>query len=201
MVLDLGAGKKGMLSLFKGLNIVTAGLDLLFDDLAKNKDVTYRVCGDAQHLPFKKNCIDFVISQWLLEHLPAPRLFLQETSRILRPKGSLLIVSNSLLCPFMLLNAVMPARIRDWLKKLLLPTEVEEDTFPTYYRANTRGQLARKTGRAGLKEAYFIYASDLSFFVFNRILFGLWLLLDRLTDQAFLKPMRMHFLAIYRKDG
>jgi hypothetical protein len=68
-----------------------------------------------------------------------------------------------------------------------------EDTFPTYHRANTRGQLIRKTRRTGLKEAYFIYASDLSFFIFNRILFGLWLLLVRLTDNAFWKPLRMHF--------
>jgi SAM-dependent methyltransferase len=201
ILLDLGAGKKGMSSLFQNRIGVSIGLDISHEDLLKNNTIGYRICGDAQNLPFKNDCFDFIVSQWLLEHLPFPQKFLRESSRILRPKGSLLIVSNSLLCPFMLLNAVMPARFRDWLKKLFLPSEVEEDTYPTYYRANTRGQLARKARRTGLKETYFIYASDLSFFVFNRILFGLWLLLDRLTDKAFLKPMRMHFLAIYRKDG
>jgi SAM-dependent methyltransferase len=200
MVLDPGAGKKGMLSLFKGRHIVTVGLDLSYEDLKENQNLTFRVCGDAQYLPFKSNCFDVIVSQWLLEHLSVPGLFIMESSRILRNHGNVLLVSNSLFCPLMFFNAIMPAKLRDWLKQQFLPREVEEDTFPTYYRANTHNQLKRKTRKAGLKELYFNCLSDLSFFVFNRVFFAFWLRFDQLTDNRVLKLFRMHIIGLYKKE-
>lgn len=198
-VLDVGAGNKGMLSLFTNRNNTIVGLDVCLEDLKQNDFLTLRVCGDAHYLPFKEDRFDFIVSQWLLEHLPHPRMFFRESARALRSKGLLLVVSNSFHCPLMLFNAVMPAWIRDRIKKALLPKEIEEDTYPTYYRANTRRRLRNLVGDAGLKEKAFFYASDLSFFIFNQALFAFWLMVDRLTEKELLKPLRMHFLGVYRK--
>lgn len=202
-VLDAGAGAKGMLQLFHERHLVTVGVDRSFQDLRSNTHLTYRVCADAQQLPFKRSCFDLVVSQWLLEHLPSPRSFYRETSRVLRGAGRLLVVSNSLFCPLMLFNAGMPAFLRDNVKKALLPKEVEEDTFPTFYRANTEALSNRISGDAGFEQESFVYANDLSFFVFNKLLFAVLLLWDRLTETRPLRPLRMHFIALYKKlpDG
>ena len=199
MVLDIGAGRKGMLSLFSERGITSIGLDMSYEDLQANEFLSLRVCGDAQELPFKAGSFDLVVSQWVLEHLPFPDLFIQEASRVLKHKGFFLLVSNSLFCPLMFFNAVMPRKLRDGIKKKLLPKEVEEDTFPTFYRANTQRRLRRLVRSTELKEKFFIYASDLSFFIFNRILFAFWLVVDRLTERKFLRPLRMHFLGLYEK--
>jgi ubiquinone/menaquinone biosynthesis C-methylase UbiE len=197
-ILDLGAGEKGMISLFINRNITVIGLDMSVEDLKNNTHLSHRICGDAHNLPFKKK-FDFVISQWLLEHLPHPHQFLYEAHRVMKNGGYLSLVSNSLYCPLMFFNAVMPAPIRDWIKKRLLPKEVDEDTFPTYYRANTRSSILNITEDVGLKEETFIYASDLSFFIFNRIIFGFWIIIDLLSEIKMLRPIRMHFLGLYRK--
>jgi SAM-dependent methyltransferase len=199
MVLDIGAGKKSMLSLFVGRGITAVGLDVCHEALKSNEFLSYRVVGDAQRLPFKAGAFDFIVSQWLLEHLPSPQFFFKEACRCLRKGGSFAVVSNSLLCPLMLFNAVMPGKLRDGIKRKLLPKEVEEDTFPTFYRANTQRRLRRLVRSTELKEKFFIYASDLSFFIFNRILFAFWLVVDRLTEKKFLGPLRMHFLGVYEK--
>jgi SAM-dependent methyltransferase len=175
------------------------GLDVCHEALKENEFLSYRVVGDAQRLPFKAGAFDFIVSQWLLEHLSSPQFFFKEACRCLRKGGSFAVVSNSLFCPLMLFNAIMPSKLRDGIKRKLLPKEVEEDTFPTFYRANTQRQLRRLVRSTELKEKFFIYASDLSFFIFNRILFAFWLVVDRLTEKKFLGPLRMHFLGVYEK--
>lgn len=199
LVLDAGAGKKGMLSLFLQRNITVVGLDISWEDLKKNPHLSHRVCGDAEHLPFKEGSFHLIVSQWLLEHLSSPRQFIQDASNTLQKNGLLLLISNSLYCPLMLFNALLPGLIRDRIKRAFLPKEVEEDTYPTHYRANTRRRLRSLVGDAGLEEKTFLHASDLSFFVFNRALFAFWLTLDRLTERELLKPLRMHFLGVYEK--
>jgi len=199
MVLDLGAGEKGMVSLFSERKMKVIGLDMSFEDLKENTNLTYRVCGDAQNLPFKTESFDFVISQWLLEHLPSPHHFFSEARRVLIKGGYLTLVSNSLYCPFMFFNAIMPALFRDQLKKRLLPREVDEDTFPTYYRANTRSSILNIVKKVGMREEKFIYASDLSFFVFNRYIFLFWILVDLMGKIPLLDRIRMHFVGLYKK--
>lgn len=201
LVLDAGAGEKSMLQLFRERPIVTVGLDLSLDDLKKNSRLTHRVCADAQELPFRQGCFDLIVSQWLLEHLPSPRLLLSETYRVLRNRGHLILVSNSLYCPLMFFNASMPALVREKIKKALLPKEVEEDTFPTYYRANTKALLDHVRREAGYIEESFVYANDLSFFIFNKLLFAIFLLWDRMTEARSLRPLRMHFVALFNKKA
>lgn len=198
-ILDLGAGKKGMPALFSGRAGAIVGLDLSPEDLRRNEGLSHRVVGDARALPFPDGSFDAVTSQWLIEHLASPPGFFREVFRVLKPGGWLLVVSNSLFCPLMFFNAVTSRKLRDRLKRALLPREVEEDTFPTFYRANTRGTLRRMARRHRFREEEFVYANDLSFFIFNRCLFSFLLFFDRLTALHVLRPLRMHFLALYRK--
>ena len=46
MVLDIGAGRKGMLSLFSERGITSIGLDMSYEDLQANEFLSLRVCGD-----------------------------------------------------------------------------------------------------------------------------------------------------------
>jgi hypothetical protein len=49
--------------------------------------------GDAQALPFKDNCVDFVHSTAVFEHLPEPNKAAQEIYRVLKPGGKAYVVT------------------------------------------------------------------------------------------------------------
>lgn len=49
------------------------------------------VCGDALALPFKKDSIDLVFHQGVLEHFRDPELLLNENSRVLKRDGTVLV--------------------------------------------------------------------------------------------------------------
>lgn len=199
IVLDLGAGEKGMISLFKDRKLKIIGFDISAQQLKKNRNLTYRVCGDAQQLPFKDECVHIIISQWLVEHLPNPKCFYKESRRILKKSGFLIAVTNSLFCPLMLFNAVMPEFIRDRIKKKALPKEIKEDTFPTYYRANTRLRIKKIAKEVGFETATIKFASDLSFFIFNKTIFAILIIFDQICEMKIFNPMKMHIISICKK--
>lgn len=50
--------------------------------------------GDAQQLPFADQTFDVVTARHMLYHVPDPRLALSEMRRVLKPGGTLLVVTN-----------------------------------------------------------------------------------------------------------
>lgn len=49
--------------------------------------------GSADSLPFADSTFDVVISHWVLEHIPAPHLMLNEIRRILKPGGMIFLIA------------------------------------------------------------------------------------------------------------
>ena len=56
-------------------------------------------CGDATRLPFRDRAFDVVFNNSLLEHVPAWRLALAETARVLRPDGVFVMYTTNRWCP------------------------------------------------------------------------------------------------------
>jgi len=96
-VLDLGCegGREGNIfhdSIY-GKNVY--GLDIEI-----RQPNTRKIKGDAQNMPIKSNSLDTIVAGELIEHLPDPAKFLDETKRVLKSKGIILITTpnkNSLL--------------------------------------------------------------------------------------------------------
>lgn len=59
----------------------------------KSDRVRFVTC-DLTRLPFEDNSFDCVTCGYVLEHLPDPRLGLQELSRILKPGGRMLLITT-----------------------------------------------------------------------------------------------------------
>jgi SAM-dependent methyltransferase len=84
-ILDAGAGKSPYKSLFTGALYESA--DFCQIEQKSYNDITY-VC-DLTHIPVPDSKYDLVLLTQVLEHVPEPRLVLQEIHRVLKPGGTL----------------------------------------------------------------------------------------------------------------
>jgi SAM-dependent methyltransferase len=199
-LLDAGCGKKGIMNKYKRKTALTVGVDIELNALKCNIAIDYKIVSKVENLPFKNGTFDVIISQWVVEHLPNPRLAFKEFNRVLKEKGSLILVTNSIYNPLMMFNAIMPQGIRDRIKKRLLPLEIKEDTFPTYYRCNSLSKIDRALRDLGYEKKIISYIGDPSFFIFSKLLFPLTLFYEVVTNIKLLSPLKMHIVAHYVKN-
>lgn len=85
-LLDIGCGIKPYQDLFQVEEYI--GLDVPSEDRPK-----VDLWGDGVALPFADNAFDTILCTEVLEHLPEPSLLLQETYRVLRPHGHLILTT------------------------------------------------------------------------------------------------------------
>ncbi|NIO19639.1 MAG: methyltransferase domain-containing protein [Candidatus Aenigmarchaeota archaeon] len=199
VVLDAGCGKKGIMNKYIHQTRIAVGIDLQIDDLKRNQALDAFALGFLEALPFGSNCFDVIVCQWVIEHLAHPKRVFREFARVLKPRGHLIVVTNSILNPLMLISFLLPRYMRDFLKKSLMPTCDEEDTFPTYYRCNSISKLSRILARLGFQELATCYSGDHSLFIFNQTIFKLILLFEKITNVPWFRPFKMHIAGHYQK--
>ena len=104
---------------------------------------------DGVALPFERGRFDLCLARWVTEHLPDPAASFREIARVLRPGGRFVFVTSNRWYYVYLAAAIIPNGWHAAILRRLLGRD-ERDTFPTYYRANSRRRL-----RALLREAGF----------------------------------------------
>jgi SAM-dependent methyltransferase len=104
---------------------------------------------DAGSLPFQDGRFDLAFSIYVLEHLAQPQQFAAEIGRVLKPGGLFLAVTPNAYHYLPIIASLTPHGFHRWYNKRR--GRAEDDTFPTYYRMNTRRKLARVFGAAGFK--------------------------------------------------
>ena len=95
-ILDIGCGDGVLLSLISqktksrrfGLDLDQASLDY-----AKTKVKAKFIQGSAGKIPFKNNFFDLVLATEIIEHLSQPEFMLQETYRVLKPQGKMILTT------------------------------------------------------------------------------------------------------------
>ncbi len=88
-VLDVGCGFGEFAGVFFDTQI-EMGIDISFDDLLKaktGKKYKNLRAADARQMPFEKNTFSTVLSVSVLEHIPHPKLSIQEAYRVLKKRG------------------------------------------------------------------------------------------------------------------
>jgi len=146
-VLHLGAGRDsfGVAGQLTATRVVSG--DLSFEGLSKNPN-RLRIVLSGNQLPFKSRSYTAVICEHVFEHLECPEPVFAESHRVLVEGGVLIFVCPNRFSYIALAGSLTPHRFHVWFKRLITDT-ADEDTFRTYYRANSRRRLQNLADRAG----------------------------------------------------
>ena len=101
-------------------------------------------------LPFDDASFDLVYANFVVEHLASPDRAFAEWRRVLRPGGSLVLLTSNRASPLMAAADRLPERVRLTIKRRGAGA-AERDVYPTRYLANTPKRLAQATTAAGFE--------------------------------------------------
>jgi hypothetical protein len=132
------------------------------------------------------------------EHIVDPEQSVSALSRLTAPGGRVVIYTVNKWSPASMVSALTTMGVHHVAKRMLWETE-ERDTFPAFYRMNTRGTLRALFEAAGFREEMFCFLDDCRSLGRWRSTYMAELLLWR-----FLKTMGLHYpetclLGVYRK--
>ncbi|MFO0965583.1 MAG: methyltransferase domain-containing protein [Gemmataceae bacterium] len=201
-VLDLGCGDHAALKPYR-----TAEREVWGTDFHRHPRLAepewFRLLGPNGAIPFPDNTFDLIASDWVIEHVALPRVFLSEVKRVLKPGGRYVA------------HSISGAHYLTWVRRLfdLAPHELVQeviyrlyrrehhDTFPTHYRLNTVGQIEAGARAAGLEiEALEFFATQ-HYFHFSSVLETLAIVADRFLECFGTGLGRIYFVLVLRKSA
>lgn len=196
-ILDLGCGRGGVLEQVGDLpSLRPIGLDPDHASLVGHRlPGLPRAVAAAEAVPLPAASLDMVLSAWVLEHLPDPARTFREVGRVLKPGGAFVFLAPNRNSPVAWLNRVLRP-----LQNVLVPRlygRAGADTFPVFYRANTRRRIEVLGRAAGLRLETFHHVHDPTYLAFSDALFWLSVRLTRLLPPA----MAVHLVGVCRKPG
>lgn len=199
-VLDVGCGRMSLAA--EALQQVAhlIGIDLVHADLLQNPLVHGAAVATANQLPFADATFDVVISQWVVEHFQDPQTAFNEMCRVLKTGGYLVFLTTNANNYIPLVSRLVPDRLQKTLIHRLLRRPSHE-SFPTFYRANTRRAIQQLAKAAGLKVQEVDYIANPFYMAFNVGLFRVALAYEKLTDWRPLNPLKLYLLATLYKPA
>ena len=149
-VLDVGCGRSfPMAGHLLACGAEVHGIDPVAEPTEASPGVICRR-GTAEHIPYPDSSFDVVTSRSVLEHIKDPGPALREFRRVLKPGGCVVFLTPNKYDYVSLAARVIPNRLHGRVVRLLEGRD-EQDTFPTYYRANSRRQIHRLAATVGLR--------------------------------------------------
>ncbi len=137
VVLDIGAGRGRISEMnFKGLCKKIYGVDP-DEAVYENPIIDEAQQGLGDSMPFFENdYFDLIFCDNVLEHVENPTLFYREVSRVLKKGGILLSKTPNKHHYMPIIAGCTPTSFHKFYNKLR--GREYEDTFPTFYRANSK---------------------------------------------------------------
>jgi 2-polyprenyl-3-methyl-5-hydroxy-6-metoxy-1,4-benzoquinol methylase len=99
---------------------------------------------------------DLATLNMVAEHLKEPELVVQSLARLIRPGGYVVIYTPNRWSLVSIAASLIPNRWHHYFRQVLWQAK-KEDTFPTYYKMNTRTRLRALFDDGGFSEAAFTY--------------------------------------------
>lgn len=161
------------------------------------------VRGDASALPFRSSSFDVVTAAMVFEHVARPQEAFAEVARVLRPGGRLVVFTPNRFNYAMLVAAVTPHRFHVFVRSLMHYLNrgewkrLDDEVFPTYYRANTARRLRQLAQRTGFRVERIDHVALAHSFGFVPPLFAASLLFERAIDRLGLHALKADLLGIF----
>ena len=148
IVLDLGAGAGIVKAMdFKGKVARICGVDL-DPRVVDNPMLDEGKLGDGAVIPYSDAQFDLVFADNVVEHLDDPVAVFSEVRRVLKPGGRFLFKTPNRFHYMPLIAQATPHWFHQFFNRRR--GRLETDTFPTRYRANSTGDVAKVAKQAGL---------------------------------------------------
>ncbi len=149
-LLDVGCGRTfPMAEKWLSTGAKVYGVDPVADPSAVSEGAQV-FKGSAEVVPFNDQAFDVVVSRAVLEHLKEPAKVFQELFRVLKPGGKTVLLTPSKFDYVSVSARLIPNRFHANVVKATEGRN-EVDTFPTFYRANSRRQIRRLAVNAGFE--------------------------------------------------
>ena len=199
IVLDLGAGAGIVAAMnFRGMAARVCGVDL-DDRVVMNPMLDEGRISDAGEIPYPDEMFDVVFSDNVMEHIADPIAVFREVYRVLKPNGIFLFKTPNKNHYMPAIARSTPHRFHQFVNRLRGRAEV--DTFPTLYRANSKGQVSRLAAETGFQiEQLSRIEGRPEYLRFNPVTYLVGAAYERLVNSAeFLAPFRILLVAELRK--
>ena len=186
--LDVGCGRgwyeaddvrlRRELRILKGKCMRVVGIDT--DPSAEGNPYLdeFRLLSEGTRWPMEDESVDLCLCDYVVEHLEDPSSFFSEAHRVLKQNGVLCIRTPNLASYFGLIAKLVPNRLHLAVTQRV-QTKAEVDSFPTYYRCNTRRALRRALSAGGFDAVVYGFESDPSYLGFSRFLYALGVIHQR----------------------
>lgn len=196
-MLEAGCGRTTRLSAYRDRIDRLVGVDLDEPGGSTNEQVdeflTADLCGP---LPFPDGSFDLVYSNFVVEHLERPPAAFAEWHRVLRPGGSVVVVTSNRSNPLMAAARLLPQGLRTAVKGRG-PGAEARDVFPVRYRANTPRALTEQLVRAGFQPVRVVPVATLHRYAGRRRAAAALL---RGVERALPPRLRSTIVASYRRE-
>ena len=155
----------------------------------------FRLIEDVDHWPVDDASVDFVLSDYVLEHVGNPDAYLSELSRVLRPGGYFCARTPNKLGYVALVAQLVPNRLHDRVVENVQENRESQDVFPTFYKMNTSSSIRRSLAAHGFDSEVVRHAGEPTYFTFSPVAYRLGAWLHRLLPG----PLQNQFFVFARK--
>ena len=185
--LNVGAGQSSddkIMSL-KGEVRRVIGVDI-DQTVLDNVDLDETIVINDNRLPFSDNSFDLVWSDFVLEHIEKPRIFIKEIYRVLKPKSSFFFRTPNKYHYVSIIASITP----NWFHNLVanevrgLSSEAHEP-YRTYHRLNSKISITEYSRFAGFREIEIrMIEPEPSYLMFQAIPFLMGVLYERIVNSS-----------------
>jgi len=202
VVVNMGAGltSKDKVRSLKGEVKKVIGLDIN-PEVLNNQDL------DEAHiikdiLPLEDSSVDMAYSDYVLEHIEKPEVFLREVHRILKPGAAFFFRAPNLFYYVSVIAKFSPHFIHNLIANSMrgLP-KGEHEPYKTYHRLNTQSSIFKYAKLAGFRTVELKYIeTEPSYMMFHWLPFYLGVFYERMVNKyEFLKYFRSNIFGRLQK--
>lgn len=195
-LLDLGCGRGGLVEQLDHPLPQMVGVDPDWLSLHEHRLNLPRVAAQSEWLPFQGGSFDLVFASWVLEHLAEPARVFTAVSRILKPGGAFVFITPNGRHPLTAFNRALgrAGRVQGRLVDRLYG-RAPDDTFPTFYRANTPEQIDELCQQNNLVLESLHLIPDPTYLAFNPAMFWLMCWLEERLPTS----RKLHLVGLARR--